>query len=314
MAKDCEQKVNRTGLGWAPVRSILVMGARGMLGCDLCRALEASSWGQAGSDRRITAWDYEELDITQEQAVRDQLGKEQPDLVINCAAYTDVDGSEQETETAFAVNATGTLNLARACAQMGAKLVHVSTDFIFDGRAGRPYREDDTPNAINVYGGSKWAGEEHIRNVMPLTGADDRRHLIVRTSWLFGKEGKNFVETILAASHRRDHLEVVDDQTGCPTYGVDLAEALLSLVGMGAGGTYHFRNGGHCSWFEFAAEIVRQAEVDCQVRPIASDALARPAQRPPWSVLDIAKYENATGRSPRRWQDALRAYLACRNP
>lgn len=309
MAKHCDRLNYRPAAGWRRVRTVLVLGAQGMLGRDVCRMLAGVAPELAG-DRRVIAWGHDDLDITREQNVCAQFEKERPDLVINCAAYTDVDGSEKNAEIAFAVNAEAPRNVARACVQVGAKLVHISTDFIFDGRTDRLYLEDDSPNALNVYGASKLAGEEHLRNVMPCDPGGNCQHLIVRTAWLFGIGGRNFVKTIANAAQQRDHLDVVDDQTGCPTYSVDLAEALGKLVALEAGGTYHFSNAGHCSWFEFAREIVRQTGRNCEVRPATSEALARPAKRPSRSVLDISKYTNITGTTPRSWQNALQAYLA----
>ena len=287
---------------WQGIGRVLVTGSRGMLGRELMEALGGYQRGRGGG---LEVWglDVEELDITEAGAVERWVGEHRPGVVINCAAYTDVDGCESRRELALAVNGAGPGNLAGACARVGALLVHLSTDFVFDGQDDRPYREGDEPRPVSVYGASKLAGEEAVRERWG-------EHLIVRVSWLFGRHGKNFVGTIRRLAREREYLEVVNDQVGSPTYTGDLVEALGHLVGVGARGTVHFRNEGSCSWYEFACEIVRQSGLATAVRPITSGQLKRAARRPAWSVLDISRYKELTGQGVRPWQEALAAYLS----
>ena len=283
--------------------SILLIGARGMLGRELVRAL-CERMG-ASSDERLVARDIDELDITDPEAVCEQLTRIAPRIVVNAAAYTNVDGCETNRDAARAANVIGPGNLARTCADIDALLVHFGTDFVFDGRATQPYQPNDDANPLSVYGRTKWDGEGAIR-------AAACRHLIVRTSWLFGVAGRNFVEAIIDRAESGEPLRVVDDQIGCPTYAVDLAEAVIALLNAGADGVVHFCNDGPCSWFDFAVEIVGQLRLGVSVAPIRTSDLDRPAHRPAFSVLDSAGYVRWTGRTPPPWKDALRRYLASR--
>jgi len=276
----------------------VVTGAAGMLGCELVPALRRRMGGAAD---RLFCFDLD-LNICDAAAVSANLAQLAPKTVINAAAHTNVDGCESAEAQAMAVNATGARNLAQACRELDATLVHFSTDFVFDGRSRAPYRPDDQANPLSVYGKTKWVGERAIREV-------DCAHLIIRTSWLFGPHGKNFVEAILGRAERREPLAVVTDQVGCPTLASDLAKAVVRLLDVGATGTVHYCNAEPCSWYEFAAEIVRQAGYDVAVAAITSDALDRPAARPAYSVLDTASYTAATGEIPRSWRDALADYL-----
>ncbi len=287
---------------WAD-KPIVLTGAAGMLGCELVPAL-GNRMGEAAS-KKLFCFDLD-LDICDAPSVSAKLAELQPKTVINAAAYTDVDGCEFAEGQAMAVNATGAGNLARACRELGATLVHFSTDFVFDGGSQTPYRTDDKANPLSVYGQSKWAGERAI-------GETGCAHLIIRTSWLFGPHGKNFVEAILARARQGDSLSVVTDQVGCPTLASDLAEAVLCLLDVGATGTVHYCNAGPCSWHEFAVEIVRQAGIDVTVAPITSDVLDRPALRPACSVLDTTSYTSLTGNQPRSWRAALTGYFAERD-
>ncbi len=286
-------------LDWAS-RSVLVLGARGMLGRELVDEFRKRLDDTAG--QRVVGWDLAELDIRDRDAVFKALRGLHPSAVINAAAYTDVDGCETNIEEAMAVNAKGPGHIAEACAEIGATLVHFGTDFIFGGRTDRPYRPDDRANPLSVYGRSKWEGEKAIR-------AAGRYHLIVRTSWLFGRHGRNFAEAILARARAGQSLSVVADQIGRPTLACDLAEAVVRLLDAWALGTFHFANSGQCSWFEFAKEIVKQAGIDAPVQPITSEQLNRPARRPAYSVLDTSRYVELTGHVPAPWQDALGRYL-----
>lgn len=269
-----------------------------MLGSEIARRL-----GHRFDESQLVLAARTDLDITDGEAVRRRLSAARPALVINAAAYTDVDGCETGIDHAMKVNAVAVGFLADACKSLGATLVHVSTDFVFDGRGRRPYRPDDQANPLSAYGRSKWEGEVAIR-------ASGAEHLIVRTSWMFGPAGRNFVEAILARASRGEPLRVVDDQIGRPTRAGDLADALLRLLDADARGTLHFANAGSCSWHEFAKEIVRQAGFDVPVTAIPSSELGRPAPRPAYSVLDTSEYERVTGDHPRPWSEALGEYLS----
>lgn len=277
---------------------ILITGARGMLGRELAERLE----------RRhvLQLRDIDDLDICDAAAVSVAVGTLHPDAVINCAAFTDVDGSESAPDRAFAVNAEGVRHLADACAATGALLCHVSTDFVFDGRANRPYRESDEPNPLSVYGKSKLAGEQHIRGRVS-------KHLIVRTSWLFGAHGNNFVATMLRLADRQDEIRVVADQTGCPTYAGDLALAIEKLVTLSVPhGTYHVCNTGRCTWYDLASRALALDGRATTVIPITTRELGRPALRPAFSAMDTAKFSAATGMKLRHWHEALEDYIRIR--
>ena len=246
-----------------------------------------------------------QLDVADPGQVSRTLRELRPDVVVNCAAFTKVDGCETDPR-AFAVNAEGVANLADSCGHVGAQLVQISTDFVFDGRKMEPYREDDPVNPLSAYGRSKRAGEEEA---LRLPGS-----LVVRASWLFGRSGWNFIEAILKqVESGRPRLSVVVDQVGRPTSTTDLAEAILSLLDAGASGVYHFANRGEVSWNEFAREILWLAgRTEVAVDPTTAEALARPARRPAYSVLDTGKYERLTGRPIRHFRDPLAEYLARR--
>jgi len=273
---------------------VLVTGARGQLG----RALERAA---ALTGHQWTGGDLPELDITDRAAVLELIAGTRPDAVINCAAFTAVDIAESREAEALAANGAAVGHLAEAADAVGAVLVQLSTDYVFDGEADRAYREDDPVNPLSAYGRTKLEGER--------AAARARRHLIARTAWLYG-EGANFVEAILAqVAAGRDELRVVDDQTGCPTYAEDLAVALLALLERGARGTLHVTNAGATTWFGFAQEIVRQQGVAIRVVPAATAEMPRPARRPRRSVLDGARLAETLGAPLPPWQDALGRYL-----
>lgn len=270
---------------------ILIIGSTGMLGRELaaeCARRGADARGLAGPD---------DLDVTDPAAVADALRRESPAVVINATGYTDVDGAETNRELADRVNGAGPGNLARVCRDLDALLVHFSTDYVFDGRAGRPYLVDDEPNPISAYGRSKLAGEHAIVE----SGC---RHLLIRTSWLFAAHGRNFVRTILDLAGRRPALNVVDDQHGRPTYGPDLARMTLDLIDRGAHGTWHAANDGHCTWCDLANAIVEHAQSTCEICPCPTSAYPLPAPRPAFSVLDLAATAALIG-PPRHWKDAV---------
>jgi dTDP-4-dehydrorhamnose reductase len=276
-----------------------------MLGHDVARAGE-----RAGHE--LVLVDLPELDITDEEAVATLLGKLKAgglDGIVNCAAWTDVDGAEEQIDAARAVNATGAGVLARGAAKEGVPMVHVSTDYVFDGiapldEAGnpRPYLERDPTGPQSVYGITKLEGEREVLSA-------SRRHAVARTAWLYGVDGANFPATMLGLAAERDAVQVVTDQVGSPTWAGHLAPALLGLLERGVAGVVHLTGGGHVSWNEFAQEIFRQADVDCRVEPTTSEHFKRPAPRPAWSALETER-DDVLPLPP--WQDGLAGYLAAR--
>ncbi len=273
---------------------IVVAGARGMLGHDLLELY--------GSECRGVY--HDEMEITSPASVEKVLKDLRPRVVINAVAYTDVDGCETNQVRAFQVNGEGVLNLARVTAEIGAKLVQVSTDYVFDGSKGMPWLEDDQVNPLSVYGRSKLAGEENARF--------NPDHLIVRTQWLYGLHGKNFVETMLRLGKEKDEISVVHDQIGSPTWTVDLSRAIRALIEKDCRGTYHAANAGSCSWCDFARAIFAESGLKTVVNPITTVELGRPAPRPLYSVLDCGKLEQDSGFVPEGWREALEKYLKAR--
>jgi dTDP-4-dehydrorhamnose reductase len=266
-----------------------------MLGQALLPVLQPS--------HRVTGLGSKDCDIRDEGAVRHTVRDHEPELVIHLAAYTDVDGCELDPLRAEESNGTGTRNVAQACAEVSAGLLYISTDYVFDGRKDTPYGEADAPNPINVYGHSKLLGERHVQ---ALVG----RHIIVRTSWLFGLRGKNFVATILRMARQQRELRVVNDQRGSPTYVRHLSLTLAEMVGSNAYGIYHVTAFGSCTWFEFAQRIVQHSGIrDVRVVPVSSEEFARPARRPANSVLENRRLiMQHMGLLP-HWEEGLTAYL-----
>lgn len=253
--------------------------------------------------------DLPEMDITDEASVAACLDEHVPEAVINCSAYTAVDACEEHEDDALAVNGTGAGVLARACAARGIPMLHVSTDYVFDGGIPAPgcYAEGDAVNPLSAYGRTKLAGERAV-------AAAGDAHWIVRTQWLYGLDGPNFVETMLRLAGEHDQLKVVDDQVGSPTSTHDLAPLLWRIVGQRpAYGIYHAANSGHCSWYDFAVEIFRQSGVDIRVDPVPTEQFPRPATRPPRGVLATDKLRTALGCDIPTWQDALGRYLRMRS-
>lgn len=284
----------------------LVTGAGGMLGADLCAELAARGHAVIAAGRKDG---LVPLDITDQKATRDALLAHRPDVVFHCAAWTDVDGAERDPNGAWRVNAWGAWSVAAACATVGALMVHVSTDFVFDGEKGTPYRETDAVNPLGAYGASKEAGERLVRETLP------GRHVIARTSWLFGAHGKNFVATIRRLAASRPEVPVVADQFGCPTHTADLARTLVRLAEDPLPGTYHACGATRCSWYEFARAIVERSGLTAAVVPItAAEYAARfgsPTHRPADSTLRRWTLEMrgmADDLPP--WENALDAYLA----
>lgn len=292
---------------------VLITGSSGMLGLDLCRELR-KDYVVEGAD--IVASDrqgvkFYQSDITDRNNIAGIIADARPNFVIHTAAWTDVDACEREEEKAYLVNAQGTENVALACKDAGAVLVYISTDFVFDGRKKSPYKETDKPAPLSVYGASKLKGEEGVRRAL-------KNYFILRTSWLYGKNGRNFVDTIIAKAQAEKTLRVVDDQAGSPTYTKDLARAihaLLDMVTQGQGvrgkrgGVYHISNSGRVSWFEYARAIVKLAGLPAKVIPISAKELGRPARRPEMSALDNSKFIKFTGCRLRGWKIALKDYL-----
>lgn len=268
-----------------------------MLGRDLSDACQKAGVETAG-------YDLPELDITREPASWPALPP--ADWVVNCAAYTDVDRSESDRDKAFAVNGEAPVRVARWCRDKKIPLVHISTDYVFDGRQARPYREDDAPNPLGVYGASKLAGEQAIRE----SGAD---HVIVRTQALFGKHGKNFVDTIRSLLLKGAPLKVVNDQFTCPTWTVHLADGILRLMKSDHRGIVHCSSSGSCSWHECAAAIAKYVRPQAAVEPVTTAQYVRPAQRPAMAVLDKGLYERWTSHRMPAWQDGLAQYLRGQN-
>jgi dTDP-4-dehydrorhamnose reductase len=272
---------------------VMITGAGGMLGRDLVAACRKRG-------HEVVALGHAGLDITDPPAVGEALRRHRPDAVANCAAYTDVDGAESEEEAAMRINDGGAGLLAAAAAAVGAKVLYPSSDYVFDGRQRRPYVESDLTHATSAYGRSKQAGETAVAAANP-------RHFIVRTSWLFGLGGRNFVETMLRIGHQQPEVVVVSDQVGCPTYTGHLAAALAELLEAEEFGIHHIAAQDPCSWFDFAVEIFDQAAVDCRVLGGRTEMLARPAPRPSYSVLGT---ERRRARRLPDWRTGLASYLA----
>jgi dTDP-4-dehydrorhamnose reductase len=272
---------------------VLVTGAGGMLGRDVVDACESRH-------HEVVALRREALDIVDGPAVDEALRASRPDVVVNCAAWTDVDGAEERPAEASRVNDESAALVAGAAAAVGAKFIFLSTDYVFDGSSRRPYVESDPTEPLSAYGRSKLGGETSV-------AVANREHFIVRTSWLFGAGGHNFVETMLTLAEEQPEVLVVSDQVGCPTYTAHLAEALCALAESREFGVHHIAAAGRCSWYEFAQEIFDQAGLDTAVLSATTEMLARPAPRPAYSVLRSERREPI--RLP-NWRDGLAAYLA----
>ncbi len=283
---------------------VLVVGARGMLGQDLVPALQQAGHEVVSADR-TEGHGCLPLDITDLDQVRRVLADLRPEAIINSAAYTNVDAAETDEAAAYRINALGSWNLALACQAIDIPLMYVSTDYVFDGTQGRAYDEYDMTNPQSVYGRSKRAGEMHVERHCA-------KHYIVRTAWLFGHGGKNFVETILKAGAERPELRVVNDQWGCPTSTIELADAMVSLLATDRYGTYHVTGAGECTWQDFAIEILRQGGLATPVLPQTTEELARPAPRPRYSVLLNRGLAMVGIRSRKPWQEALADYMVAR--
>lgn len=282
--------------------NILVTGSKGQLGSEL------KEFADREKKMNFFFYDLPELDITDNESVWQVCREHDITAMVNCAAYTAVDDAEEEAGTAFQVNRDGPAVLAEAAKECGALLMHVSTDYVFNGETCIPYREDDTPSPLGVYGRSKWEGEEQIRRIAP-------SHMIVRTSWLYSNHGCNFVKTMLRLGMERERLKVVFDQVGSPTYGADLAGALVSILARHNPShvyaeTYHYSNEGVCSWYDFALAIMKIKGLPCTVLPVGSEEYPTKAKRPHYTVLHKGKIKDHWGLDIPHWQDSLKRMLA----
>ena len=288
--------------------NILITGAHGQLGSELQGALASGRTAlgpvpDAFAGAEVMALSRAELDVSNMRALDLLMLDNRFDVIFNCAGMTNVDACEDDMAAAREANAVGPQLLAFAAQRAGSKLVHISTDYVFDGNASEPYVEDDLPNPQTVYGRSKLEGELFVSNFC-------ERHFIVRTSWLYGAGGGNFVKTILRLADERDTLKVVDDQRGNPTYAGDLVHELLRMAATENYGTYHCTGEGVCSWYDFACAIVREAGASCRVEPCTTDEFPRPAKRPAYSALRNKHLEDSIGNEMRPWREALQAFLS----
>lgn len=276
---------------------ILVTGANGQLGSEL-RTL-------AGNHPQLDFHfsDREQLDITNPQAVAEYFRQHTFQVCINCAAYTAVDKAEEEKAQADLINVTGSKNLAMGCSSVGATMIYISTDFVFNGKASQPLAEDDPTDPVNYYGLSKLNGEKAIVEALD-------QHIIIRTSWLYSSFGSNYVKTMIRLAETRDELNIIADQIGTPTYARDLAEAILQIVGTNKNfGIYHFSNEGVASWYDFTQAIFEYKDIATLVNPIKTEQYPTPARRPHYSVMDKARFKSTFGISIPYWRASLRRCL-----
>lgn len=274
---------------------VLITGSKGQLGLEISKQLKENS------SYEVILTDRNKLNIIDINDVNNIILFNKPDVVINCAAHTAVDLCEADVENAYKINAIGPRNLAISCEKVGAKLVQVSTDYVFDGQGVRPYREDDITCPNSIYGKSKLMGENFVKGFCS-------KYFIVRTAWLYG-EGNNFVRTMLKLAETNKELNVVNDQYGSPTSTVDLAKAIIDLINTEYYGIYHGTCEGKCSWYDFAKEIFEIKNIDVKVNPVTSEVFKRPAPRPAYSVLDNFMLKLVGLNSFRNWEDSLKEYL-----
>lgn len=273
---------------------ILITGSNGMLGHDLIEVLK--------NKHELVLTTSKTLDITDEKGVIKFIVDVDPDIVINSAAYTDVDGCESNPELAYSVNGEGVKNLSLACKEVNCPLVHISTDYIFNGENDKPWVEDDDIGPISVYGKSKLKGEEYIQEILD-------EYYIVRTAWLYGVNGRNFPKTMLELAQNHSEITVVYDEVGTPTYTLDLACGIGQLIESGAYGIYHLTNSGSCSWCEFARYIFEVADVNVNVVPVTAKEFARPAPRPHYSVLENGNWIKNGFEPLRNYKEAIKEYI-----
>ena len=273
---------------------ILITGAYGMLGSDLREVLK---------DNELIITGSKDLDITKETNVLQFIEDKKPEIVINAAAYTNVDNCETAYDNAYLVNAIGPKNLAVACNKLNIPLIHVSTDYVFDGSKTTPLSEEDKLGPKTAYGKTKLEGEKFVQE-------NTKKYFILRTAWLFGINGKNFVKTMINLSKKNNLLKVVNDQKGCPTYCYDLAMAIKQLLNSDKYGIYHLTNKGELSWYDFAKKIFELSNITINVKPVTTEEFPRPAPRPHYSVLSNQKWINAGFSPMRNYEDALKDYLS----
>lgn len=286
---------------------ILITGAKGQLASEISSVLnrgstQIGSIDNSYSSAEINCCGKDKLDITKYNDVISCINDFKPDIIFNCAAYTNVDKCESNYENAFRVNSIGPRNLAIAASKINTKLVHISTDYVFNGKGHIPFREYDIPQPVSVYGKTKLLGEEYIKQ-------NCRKYFIVRTSWLYGTYGRNFVYTILKEAKGKKHLDVVNDQRGNPTNAEDLVYHILKIAFTDEYGIYHCTGKGECSWYDFADRIVEYSKISCGISPITSDKLNRSANRPEYSSLDNMMLRCTIGDNMREWQVALKSFI-----
>lgn len=286
---------------------ILITGAKGQLGKQIINILKngESEIGKISKEyinSEIIGVDVDELDITDLNAVRKYFSEVKPEVVINCAAYTNVDACESNEDIAFKINAIGPRNLAIVANEVDVKLLHVSTDYVFNGEGTVPFKEYDKVDPVSVYGKTKLAGENFVREIA-------KKYYIVRTAWLYGYEGNNFVYTIMKAGKANGKLTVVDDQRGNPTNAEDLAHHMLKIAITEEYGTYHCTGTGECSWYDFACRIIEYANIECKVETVNSDTYVRAAKRPSYSSLDNMMLRCTVGDEMRVWEEALKVFI-----
>ncbi|MDP3035129.1 MAG: dTDP-4-dehydrorhamnose reductase [Methanobacteriaceae archaeon] len=273
---------------------VLIIGSEGMLGHDLVEILSA--------ENEISTTTIDTLDITDIEKTIETVKNINPDVVVHAAAFTDVDGSETNADLAYKVNVLGTRNVAVACSEVDAAIVYICTDYVFDGTKGSSYYEYDQTNPLGVYGKTKHQGEVCIRDIL-------NKFYIVRTSWLYGFHGPNFITTMLKLAEKMDIISVVADQIGSPTYTVDLATAISELIKKPAYGIYHITNSDHCSWYEYAQEIFENAGIDIELNPVSTEEFGSPAPRPKYSVLENYNWKMEGFPKIRSYKKALRKYM-----
>jgi dTDP-4-dehydrorhamnose reductase len=285
-------------------KRILLIGAKGMLGRDLSKILRSSNGTDSLEHFEVIGWDVDEIDIRQEVSTFSKIESLRPDILVHLAAYTDVDGCEINPDEAFRVNAEGVKHVAMGAQACGARVVYLSTDYVFDGEKKEAYVESDPPHPLNVYGQTKLKGEQYLQERVS-------DHLIIRTQWLYGRYGKNFVSSILRQARERQTLTIVNDQTGSPTYTVDLSKAIRTLIQHDCRGIFHVANREVCTWYTFGQAILNFSRIEgVSLIPISSKELSRRAVRPSYSVLNTEKLRRETGLSLRSWSGALKEYLS----
>jgi len=304
---------------------ILVTGSAGMLGTDLCKLLAESGYFFKGTDIKepneqiLPADAYIQADITDKKKIESVLGQVKPDIVIHAAAYTAVDACEVNKELAFKINESGVVNVAKVAKKVNAAVIYISTDYVFDGKKTSAYEVTDKVNPLSIYGKSKLAGEEAVKNIL------GNNYIIARTSWLYGKYGPNFVDKIISKARNGEKLNIVDDQIGSPTSTIDLAQGLIEIckcfeknkINENLRGVYHLTNADTCSWYDYTLEILKYAGIETQVQAISTDELKeiyskadrRYAPRPAFSVLNNQRFNELTQKPLKTWREALRHYL-----